>query len=362
MRPFAPGSSPLTQGKRRVFRRSVGVRRLIPAHAGKTSSPQCTRSAYRLIPAHAGKTVALRYRRTRLPAHPRSRGENVVADTKKFSRAGSSPLTRGKLLDRRVGLALQRLIPAHAGKTASAGTQPESRAAHPRSRGENRLEFAAQEGNNGSSPLTRGKPVEHLRDRRPRRLIPAHAGKTRTRGPTHRRTKAHPRSRGENRGPHAALFVRGGSSPLTRGKPNRRLSHRPGSGSSPLTRGKLHVPRLAIPRGRLIPAHAGKTDRIAPSLTLRTAHPRSRGENAVNTKAVNGQSGSSPLTRGKQLWSLLARWWPRLIPAHAGKTCRPQCSSPATTAHPRSRGENEAARQPHGWETGSSPLTRGKQS
>ena len=29
-------------------------------------------------------------------------------------------------------------------------------------------------------------------------------------------------------------------------------------------------------------------------------------------------------------------------------------------AHPRSRGENEAARQPHGWETGSSPLTRGK--
>ena len=54
---------------------------------------------------------------------------------------------------------------------------------------------------------------------------------------------------------------------------------------------------------RLIPAHAGKTDRgCVPGGGLE-AHPRSRGENAVNTKAISDQTGSSPLTRGKRAQS-----------------------------------------------------------
>ena len=73
----------------------------------------------RLIPAHAGKTESRFGRRRRLAAHPRSRGENVVADTKKFSRAGSSPLTRGKLNERLEDATEGRLIPAHAGKTVN---------------------------------------------------------------------------------------------------------------------------------------------------------------------------------------------------------------------------------------------------
>ena len=70
------------------------------------------------------------------------------------------------------------------------------------------------------------------------------------------------------------------------------------------------------------------------------AHPRSRGENAVVDDARVGQSGSSPLTRGKQY--LRPHRGPRdgLIPAHAGKTSRRARHARWSPAHPRSRGEN----------------------
>ena len=71
--------------------------------------------------------------------------------------AGSSPLTRGKLghcasLAWTIGL-----IPAHAGKTLSPRPRRRSSGAHPRSRGENRVERVVRRGGLGSSPLTRGK-------------------------------------------------------------------------------------------------------------------------------------------------------------------------------------------------------------
>ena len=111
------GSSPLTRGKRSWLRLIRGDRRLIPAHAGKTScrlarvrrgwahprsrgENTLTASALtartRLIPAHAGKTEPLRRGRVRERAHPRSRGENDVKAEKTTDDRGSSPLTRGK--------------------------------------------------------------------------------------------------------------------------------------------------------------------------------------------------------------------------------------------------------------------------
>ena len=50
---------------------------------------------------------------------------------------GSSPLTRGKRLDRRQRALRGRLIPAHAGKTVPSCHRRRSARAHPRSRGEN---------------------------------------------------------------------------------------------------------------------------------------------------------------------------------------------------------------------------------
>ena len=50
----------------------------------------------------------------------------------------------------------------------------------------------------GSSPLTRGKPVDNLEAKRNLGLIPAHAGKTATGATRWKAWPAHPRSRGEN--------------------------------------------------------------------------------------------------------------------------------------------------------------------
>ena len=111
---------------------------------------------------------------------------------------------------------------------------------------------------------------------------------------------------------------------------------------------------------RLIPAHAGKTSGWFSLRPVRRAHPRSRGEN--NNRPVIGlmTMGSSPLTRGKRGVLVAGRAAPRLIPAHAGKTAATMEYSSASTAHPRSRGEDCDAADFETVAQGSSPLTRGK--
>ena len=113
---------------------------------------------------------------------------------------------------------------------------------------------------NGSSPLTRGKPVARPTEYDALRLIPAHAGKTVGAGLRVVLDRAHPRSRGENYA-------------------TRRDLSRP-TGSSPLTRGKLAAVNPTFATVRLIPAHAGKTPQ--------------------NSRLPGTFAGSSPLTRGKQ--------------------------------------------------------------
>ena len=131
---------------------------------------------------------------------------------------------------------------------------------------------------------------------------------------------AHPRSRGENVGLLKGDQIQAGSSPLTRGKRFARLA--------------------TVRKGRLIPAHAGKTVGARRRLGNQPAHPRSRGENMTCVTSWGWVCGSSPLTRGK----------PRV---KSMMVC-------AQAAHPRSRGENGFARLGGGGVRGSSPLTRGK--
>ena len=338
---FKDGSSPLTRGKRRHRRRIPCRQRLIPAHAGKTSPgrnrvasdgahprsrgenicPRCLtdrqegsspltrgkRSAHRrshhycgLIPAHAGKTFVRRCGGLGPGAHPRSRGENVIMMSLRIVGLGSSPLTRGKRLPEPGAGHLQGLIPAHAGKTRRACTCWCSWWAHPRSRGENALAGKAADELVGSSPLTRGKRCRRRLFGRPRRLIPAHAGKTFCVSPRRYCSRAHPRSRGENQRSNPT----GGTA----------------TGSSPLTRGKRHPPRRGHERPGLIPAHAGKTAMMGCSLRAVRAHPRSRGENSSMVSTTTRGQGSSPLTRGKLGRGHGVHCSVRLIPAHAGKT------------------------------------------
>ena len=214
-----------------------------------------------------------------MPAHPRSRGENENGVVRFKRGVGSSPLTRGKRRVTLIDRSVIGLIPAHAGKTTCRRRLKSSAWAHPRSRGENTKSSVLSALDSGSSPLTRGKPCATEMKLSRVGLIPAHAGKTRRPPTTRTRTWAHPRSRGEN----------------AKGAGNALL----GAGSSPLTRGKRAGGLVVHLGGRLIPAHAGKTQGLAPGVQAGTAHPRSRGENGVAEGFAAGFEGSSPLTRGK---------------------------------------------------------------
>ena len=212
--------------------------------------------------------------------------------------------------------------------------------AHPRSRGENVSSSVRRASSIGSSPLTRGKlDISHRLGLR-MGLIPAHAGKTRIRNQRRTRHAAHPRSRGENPYAIACAAIRQGSSPLTRGK------------HALAARSSVQV--------RLIPAHAGKTLQVDRARRQPGAHPRSRGENCGRCESVWRAHGSSPLTRGKPTETAQSARFPRLIPAHAGKTCTPHKPGGAVQAHPRSRGENTPLASLRALLGGSSPLTRGK--
>ena len=131
-------------------------------------------------------------------------------------------------------------------------------------------------------------------------------------------------------------------------------------GSSPLTRGKRPQGTARRGRGRLIPAHAGKTSGAVPLWGAGRAHPRSRGENLPARLSDPRVAGSSPLTRGKQVTVRCARGVRGLIPAHAGKTGNHFRLFLSFRAHPRSRGENGLLPGMEPPTPGSSPLTRGK--
>ena len=192
----------------------------------------------------------------------------------------------------------------------------------------------------GSSPLTRGKPVELRAARNGQRLIPAHAGKTTSTSREGNSPRAHPRSRGEN------------GCAANRATPKR--------GSSPLTRGKLLHEHVRALFGGFIPAHAGKTRMRGRRSCTCPAHPRSRGENVYQVNGKTIPAGSSPLTRGKRVIFKDEVAEMGLIPAHAGKTCYTNYESEWAAAHPRSRGENRFASKSDNVQSGSSPLTRGK--
>ena len=73
-----------------------------------------------LIPAHAGKTSVGRAHFGVWWAHPRACGENSQHLKGVEMETGSSPRMRGKQNARYPELNAMGLIPAHAGKTASA--------------------------------------------------------------------------------------------------------------------------------------------------------------------------------------------------------------------------------------------------
>ena len=192
------GSSPRMRGKPGGSLSHAETGRLIPAHAGKTtpqrwehsqvrahpracgentaclmgrripwgSSPRMRgkrcrlairRTKVGLIPAHAGKTLTPDAPCLWSEAHPRACGENCPEAVPVDNVLGSSPRMRGKLNGQFVSRNALGLIPAHAGKTMSSGVVFTAWGAHPRACGENGTTGSGLFLFRGSSPRMRGK-------------------------------------------------------------------------------------------------------------------------------------------------------------------------------------------------------------
>ena len=188
---------------------------------GKPSTRGLQGTRRRIIPAHAGQTTSGLPGSVTSSDHPRACGANVEMHASLGSHVGSSPRMRGKLRQQLHVPELFRIIPAHAGQTVS--IVPRSFASR----------FA------GSSPRMRGKLICRFCRRCRMRIIPAHAGQTTRTTSCPARYPDHPRACGANLGKIGSLFGSFGSSPRMRGK-----------------RRPRPCPRTPV---RIIPAHAGQT-------------------------------------------------------------------------------------------------------
>ena len=193
---------------------------------------------------------------------PRIRGEHESSTSRSRPSPGSSPHTRGAPIDRWDDRVQARIIPAYAGSTTPKLSRRGTSRDHPRIRGEHLRNVIIDAQKAGSSPHTRGAPVPRM--------------------PTSASWRDHPRIRGEHRR-----------------TPDRRVA--PG-GSSPHTRGARHARRRRRRRRRIIPAYAGSTCRRRRDDSYCRDHPRIRGEHAPCLGPTGRRTGIIPAYAGSTGW------------------------------------------------------------
>ena len=230
-----------------------------PRMRGKLAAGARRRGRRRIIPAHAGQTPAEPWKKPARSDHPRACGANFSAIGFPALTSGSSPRMRGKLGHGQVVSAGKRIIPAHAGQTCSKATNSCARTDHPRACGANLKIGASGSEQDGSSPRMRGKLRGLFVDVAQVRIIPAHAGQTRTRSGDGTLSQDHPRACGANSADVILCASIAGSSPRMRGKPA--------------------LLRSSICPRRIIPAHAGQTPSVHILAELGADHPRACGAN-----------------------------------------------------------------------------------
>ena len=172
-----------------------------PRMRGKAQDWLASDKANRITPAHAGKSVMLKILRDTAGDHPRACGEKFL-DFYIFHRMeGSPPRMRGKedLIYRKD--VMLRITPAHAGKSTKGGKFYPIYEDHPRACGEKNNRPLSRYPFKGSPPRMRGKVFPRCIWPTPRRITPAHAGKS----PVQRGAAAlsgdHPRACGEKLSP-----------------------------------------------------------------------------------------------------------------------------------------------------------------
>ena len=171
----------------------------------------------RIIPAHAGFTTTATAPWLRRRDHPRTRGVYTSLPPRPPLRAGSSPHTRGL---RPQWLSCRRssgIIPAHAGFTVQMRGSDDGQQDHPRTRGVYTTFNLPNLQGRGSSPHTRGLRSRCEDVSRGRRIIPAHAGFTTEKAYQELKYSDHPRTRGVYSTAASVAIMHAGSSPHTRG-------------------------------------------------------------------------------------------------------------------------------------------------
>ena len=193
-----PGSSPRMRGTLVAGHEFDVEVRIIPAHAGNSqvlaSAPS---SPPRIIPAHAGNSSTSAPRVSLSPDHPRACGELDCEIDKPQGPPGSSPRMRGTRLAGACEGFVNRIIPAHAGNSRSDPTACTSTPDHPRACGELPDTGEPEPSPSGSSPRMRGTRDDAVVPAQPDRIIPAHAGNSGSGSRLSGSTTDHPRACGE---------------------------------------------------------------------------------------------------------------------------------------------------------------------
>ena len=129
-----------------------------PHMRGKLFRHLVTLCHHRITPAHAGKTLYCFEISPCKTDHPRTCGENVNHSFSLFRRGGSPPHMRGKRRFCGAPASIQRITPAHAGKTKALIAFSTTPTDHPRTCGENLVSTHSSVRIFGSPPHMRGKP------------------------------------------------------------------------------------------------------------------------------------------------------------------------------------------------------------
>ena len=130
-------------------------------------------------------------------------------------------------------------------------------------------------------------------------------------------------------------------------------------GSSPHTRGTQWVRENCQDGRRFIPAYAGNALFVNAIHPATSVHPRIRGERSTATVASETSTGSSPHTRGTHVLGQFAVGVKRFIPACAGNAYQIRFPGRRVAVHPRMCGERLACSKVDRYLAGSSPHVRG---
>ena len=149
-----------------------------PHARGALSFGPLQRTHSRIIPACAGSTGRSCHRRRCGRDHPRMRGEHNVLQPITTIRAGSSPHARGAHIVHDLWRDVVGIIPACAGSTPTWWRGGRRSRDHPRMRGEHERLSAHAPISPGSSPHARGAPWTRNSSAPVCRIIPACAGST----------------------------------------------------------------------------------------------------------------------------------------------------------------------------------------